>query len=69
MNETQNLKLPVMCDAELKRYHMYQVARIRNTQKTGWCLNMLPIALSLRELAENEMDLRNIHHLKSKRHA
>ena len=67
MSKTIDLKL--MDENELKRLHNYQVARIRNTQKTGWCLNMLPIALSLRELAENEMDLRNIPHLKSKSHA
>jgi len=59
-HQTQNLILPAMDDQELKRYYQYQCGRIDSEEKRGFCIDMLPIAKDLKELAENEMRSRGI---------
>lgn len=58
-HHTQDLILPAMDDQELKRYYQYQNGRIESA-KRGFCIDMLPIAKDLKELAENEMRARGI---------
>ena len=59
-HQTQDLILPAMTDEELKYYWQLQNGRIDSAEKRGFCLNMLPIAKELKELAENEMRARGI---------
>ena len=59
-HQQQDLKLPKMDDAELKRYWQYQNGREFHAKKTGWLIDMLPIAQDLRALAEAEMESRGI---------
>lgn len=55
-----NLKIPTMDNAELKRYWQYQNGREESAKKTGFCIDMLPIAQELKRLAEAEFRNRGI---------
>lgn len=58
-HHTQDLILPALNDEELKEYWQYQNGRIDAAER-GFCVDMLPVAKELKELAENEMRARGI---------
>jgi len=53
-------KLPYMDNSELVKYHAYQVSRIKCMRETEFCVDMLPVASSLKELSEQELKQRGL---------
>lgn len=52
--------LPVLNDAELVKYHAYQVSRIKCMREVNFCANMLPVATALKQLSEQELKNRGL---------
>ncbi len=59
-HHTQDLILPALTDQKLKEYWQYQNGRVESSRKTGFCIDMVPVATTLKGLAEAEMTKRGI---------
>ncbi|CAB4183646.1 hypothetical protein UFOVP1106_34 [uncultured Caudovirales phage] len=52
--------LPILSDEKLNEFHAYQVSRIKCMREVNFCVNMLPVASALKQLAEDELKQRGL---------